>query len=50
MKKYIFIFTVALIFSRATFASASVSISEIMYDLDGADVDWVEVQNQGRDI
>ncbi len=28
-------------------ASTSVAINEIMYDLDGGDIDWVEVQNTG---
>ena len=35
---------VFFIFTPA-FVSASVVVSEIMYDLDGADIDWVEVYN-----
>src|SRR3989344_55989 len=39
--------TILFIFFLATPAGAQVVISEFMYDLDGADIDWVEVENQG---
>ena len=40
--KYIFIIASFVI---PSFAFANVSITEIMYDLDGADIDWVEIYN-----
>ncbi len=44
-KKIIIILAVIVFFSKFSLASAEVSINEIMYDLDGADIDWVEIYN-----
>jgi hypothetical protein len=33
--------------NHAAFASSGISINEIMYDLDGGDIDWIEVVNSG---
>lgn len=43
LKKIIFLIVFSLGLAKAAFAQ--VSISEIMYDLDGADIDFVEVEN-----
>lgn len=40
--KYIFII---VSFAIPSFVFANISITEIMYDLDGADIDWVEIYN-----
>lgn len=45
LKHYIFIILVFLAYF--SYASANLSISEIMYNGDGADIDWVEVYNGG---
>jgi len=50
-KKLIFV-SFLLVFSfllSFNFASAGVLINEIMYDLDGGDIDWVEVYNDGSE-
>ncbi len=44
-KKIIFLLVVLFLFSRAHLVFASPIINEIMYDLDGADIDWVEIYN-----
>lgn len=47
-KMMLFLFGFVFLFSFKV-AFASVSINEIMYDLDGGDIDWVEVYNNGND-
>ncbi|MFA6520541.1 MAG: lamin tail domain-containing protein [Candidatus Paceibacterota bacterium] len=44
-KKLIVFFLGIIFFSSCGVASASPVISEIMYDLDGSDIDWVEIYN-----
>ncbi len=51
MKKYFVpVLFLGAFFLCPAFARADVAINEIMYDLDGGDIDWVEVQNTGSDI
>ena len=45
MKKVILVFIGVLFFSRCSVVFASPVINELMYDLDGADIDWVEIYN-----
>ncbi|MFZ2072339.1 MAG: hypothetical protein WAV10_01500 [Minisyncoccia bacterium] len=44
-KKIIFVLAGVLFLFGFKYASASVVINEVMYDLDGADIDWIEVYN-----
>lgn len=44
-KKIIFLLVVLFLFSRSHLVFASPIINELMYDLDGADIDWVEIYN-----
>lgn len=46
IKRFICLIVFGLLF-YARGAFASVAINEIMYDLDGGDIDWVEVMNNG---
>lgn len=48
-KKIIFLLVVLFLFSRSHLVFASPVINELMYDLDGADTDWVEVYNEGSE-
>ena len=43
----LFIFFLASATSVQAAGTGSIIISEFVYDLDGADIDWVEVENQG---
>ena len=45
MKKLILILSIIVFFFGFKFVNAEVIINEIMYDLDGADIDWVEIYN-----
>lgn len=49
-KKTIFTLIVSVFSLSCQFAFASTSINEFMYDLDGGDIDWVEIYNDGDDI
>ncbi|MFZ2205074.1 MAG: lamin tail domain-containing protein [Minisyncoccia bacterium] len=44
-KKIIFLLVVLFLFSRSHLVFGSPVINELMYDLDGADIDWVEIYN-----
>ncbi len=44
-----FLFLAFAFVALPAYVHAAVSFTEIMYDYDGADVDWVEVQNTGTD-
>src|SRR6266404_8939389 len=46
-KKIILFFIGLVLFSHSHLAHANLSVNEIMYDLDGTDIDWVEVYNSG---
>ncbi len=48
-KKIIYVFAGIILFGGFHFALADVAINEIMYDLKGADIDWVEVKNSGTE-
>lgn len=48
-KKIIFALVGIIFFSSFHLARAETVINEIMYDLDGSDIDWVEVCNSGSD-
>src|SRR3989338_7977531 len=49
-RKIILLFVAVIFFFGFQGARAEVVINEIMYDLDGADIDWIEIYNNGSDI
>jgi hypothetical protein len=51
MQKKISLFLfVSVFFINSNFVFASPSINEFMYDLDGGDIDWIEIYNTGEDV
>ena len=40
-----FIFVICIIFYTPNVYAGNLTITEIMYDLDGSDIDWVEIYN-----
>lgn len=44
-----FILILLIVFWNSPFANAAIVVNEIMYDLDGADIDYVEVKNNGSE-
>ncbi len=51
MKKIFILFLfVSVFFINSNFVFASPYINEFMYDLDGGDIDWIEIYNTGEDI
>src|SRR3989344_6766049 len=47
-KKLLLVFLFVFFFNSQS-GEAAVVVNEIMYDLDGADIDWVEVMNNGNE-